>query len=129
MYLKPNRSKQVGIRSYKLKVTNMIFKRAYDEQYSREIFKIVKRFLMQNIPQYRICDLKDELIKGNFYESELQKVDKDQDSLWFVEKKIRKRKRKGIVEWLVKFDGFDDRFNQWIPEKDITDVLDTDGTT
>jgi hypothetical protein len=28
----------------------------------------------------------------------------------------------GQVEWLVKFDGFDHRFNQWIPERDITDV-------
>lgn len=68
-------------------------------------------------------DLLNQDVKGNFYESELQKVDKDEDSLWFIEKQIRKRKRNGQVEVLVKFDGFDHRFNQWIPEKDTTNVL------
>lgn len=68
-------------------------------------------------------DLLNQDVKGNFYESELQKVDKDEDSLWFIEKQIRKRKRNGQVEVLVKFDGFDHRFNQWIREKDTTNVL------
>jgi hypothetical protein len=35
----------------------------------------------------------NELIKGNFNESEIQKVDKDEDTLWYIEKEIRKRKR------------------------------------
>jgi hypothetical protein len=77
---------------------------------------------MQNIPMYRLKDLLSQPIKGNFYESELQKVDKNEDTLWFIEKRLRKRKRNGQVEMLVKFDGFDHRFNQWIPERDITDA-------
>jgi len=128
MFLKPSKVK--GVRPYQFKLkdmvrishTNMIFKRSYDEQYTREIFKITRRFRMQNIPMYRLKDLLSQPIKGNFYESELQKVDKNEDSLWFIEKRLRKRKRNGQVEWLVKFDGFDHRFNQWIPERDITDV-------
>lgn len=128
MFLKPSKVK--GVRPYQFKLkdmvrishTNMIFKRSYDEQYTREIFKITKRFRMQNIPMYRLKDLLSQPIKGNFYESELQKVDKNEDTLWFIEKRLRKRKRNGQVEWLVKFYGFDHRFNQWIPERDITDV-------
>lgn len=62
MYLKP--STPTGVTPYQFKVkdlvrvshTNMIFKRSYDEPFSREIFKIVKRFRMQNIPMYRIKD-------------------------------------------------------------------------
>jgi hypothetical protein len=42
---------------------------------------------------HRIKDFTNEPIKGNFNESEIQKVDKDEDTLWYIEKKIRKRKR------------------------------------
>ncbi|XP_071129909.1 uncharacterized protein [Mytilus edulis] len=128
MYLKPR--KTTGVTPYKFKINdmmrithgNMIFKRSYDEQFTREIFKVNKRFRMQNIPQYRIIDLLNQEIRGNMYESEMQKIDKNEDALWFIEKKIRKRKRNGEIQYLVKFDGFDSRFNQWISEKDIIDT-------
>lgn len=62
---------------------------------------------------------KIKTIRGSFYPSELQKVSKDQDSLWYVDKIIRKRKRKEKTEYLVSFDGWSDKYNQWIAEKDI----------
>lgn len=62
---------------------------------------------------------KIKTIRGSFYQSELQKVSKDQDSLWYVDKIIRKRKRKEKTEYLVSFDGWSDKYNQWIAEKDI----------
>ena len=78
----------------RISLKNMVFDRSYNEHFTREIFKINQRIRMQDIPMYKIQDFQDELIKGNFYESELQKVDKDKDALWFIEKKIRKRKKK-----------------------------------
>ena len=48
-------------------------------------------------------------------------MDKDENTLWYIEKKIRKRKRKGQIQWYVKFEGWPDKYNQWIDEKDITD--------
>lgn len=47
---------------YKLKVNDMVrvshenavFKRAYNEQFSKEIFKVAQRFRMQSIPVYKI---------------------------------------------------------------------------
>ena len=80
---------------------NMIFDRSSDETFTREIFKIRK---LQAIPMYRIKHFTNEPIKGNFNESELQKVDKDGDTLWYIEKKIRKRKRNCNIQWLVKFE-------------------------
>lgn len=132
MYLKPNKTKK-NVTRYQFKKDdlvrishkNMVFDRSYDEHFTREIFKINQRMRMQGIPVYKIKDFQDEPIKGNFYESELQKVNKDVDAMWFIEKKIRKRKKNGKIEWLVKFDGWPDKFNQWIAEKDITDVTDT----
>ena len=131
MYLKRNPSsmKKKTARKYHFKVgdlvrisrINMIFDRSYDEHFTREIFKVRSRFRMQAIPMYRIKDFLNEPIKGNFYESELQKVDKDENTLWFIEKKIRKRKRNGQIQWFVKFEGWSDKYNQWIDEKDITE--------
>ena len=126
MYLKPKPIKMKA-RKYRFKINdmvrlsrvNMIFDRSYDEHFTREIFKIRKRFRMQAIPMYRIKDFMNEPIKGNFYESELQKVDKDENTLWYIEKKIRKRKRNGQVQWLVKFEGWPDKYNQWMNENDI----------
>lgn len=53
---------------------NTVFKRAYNEQFSKEIYKISQRFRMQGIPMYKIKEFSDEVVKGNFYESELQRV-------------------------------------------------------
>ncbi|XP_069107331.1 uncharacterized protein [Argopecten irradians] len=99
------------------------FDRAYQQQkWTSEIFKIRRRFLIQNIPQYQLEDFQNEKIDGNFYQAELQRVDKDQNTLWFIEQKLRKRKRQGQVEWLVKFDGWPSKYNQWIAQKDISEV-------
>lgn len=67
---------------------------------------------MQAIPIYRLNDLTKEPINGNVYESELQKVDKDEDNLWYIEKQIKMKKSYGILKRklgkenaMVKFSG------------------------
>lgn len=129
MYLKP-RKKNLNITPYHYKIgdftristKNMVFNRSYDEHFTREIFKVSQRMRMQGIPVYQVIDFMKEDVRGHLYESEMQKVNKDEDALWFVEKKIRKRRKNGQIEWLVKFDGWPDKYNQWIPERDISDV-------
>ena len=91
--LKTNKNNLKKTRKYHLKVDdlvrisriNMIFDRSYDEHFTREIFKVRKRFRMQVIPMYRLKDFSDEPIKGNFYESELQNVNKDESTLWYID--------------------------------------------
>lgn len=72
-----------------------IFRRGYNQQFTGEIFKVSKRFHLQGIPMYKVRDFNEELIEGDFYENDLQKVDKSEDSLWLIEKVIKKRVRKG----------------------------------
>lgn len=96
--------------------------RGYDEQFTTEIFKIPYRFRQRGYPMYRIVDFLDEKVKGNFYEPELQKVEKNTESLWLIEKIIRKRQRRGRKEVYVKFVGWDDRFNSWILESEVKDM-------
>lgn len=51
-------------------------------------------------------DSNQEAIEGDFYENDLQKVDKNEKSLWMMEKIIQKRKRKSVTELLVKFESW-----------------------
>lgn len=99
-----------------------IFRRGYNQQFTGEIFKIAKRFHLQGIPMYKVKDFNKELIEGDFYENDLQKVDNEEDSLWLVEEIIKKRKRKGLTEVLVKFESWSEKFNQWVKESDIIDL-------
>lgn len=99
-----------------------IFRRGYNQQFTGEIFKIAKRFHLQGIPMYKVKDFNQELIEGDFFENDLQKVDKEEDSLWLVEEIIKKRKRKGLTEVLVKFESWSEKFNQWVKESDIIDL-------
>lgn len=99
-----------------------IFRRGYNQQFTGEIFKIAKRFHLQGIPMYKVKDFNQELIEGDFYENDLQKVDKEEDSLWLVEEIIKKRKRKELTEVLVKFESWSEKFNQWVKESDIIDL-------
>lgn len=94
----------------------------YDEQFTTEIFKISYRFRQRGYPMYRIVDFLDEKVKGNFYEPELQSVEKNTESLWLIEKIIWKRQRRGRKEVYVKFVGWDDKFNSWILESEVKDL-------
>lgn len=97
-----------------------IFERSYGQKWTDEVFKVIRRFKSQNINLYKLSDINgDEIIKGNFYESELQRVDKDSNSLWIVEKIIKKKKINGVPHSLVKFQGWGSKYNQYIPTKDI----------
>lgn len=103
--------------------TRHIFERSYSEKWTEEIFKVKQRYKRQNINLYKLSDINgEELIKGSFYESELQRVDKDENSLWIVEKILKKRKRRGKTEYLCKFQGWPKKYNQYIPEEDIKTI-------
>ena len=66
-----------------------------------------------------MIDLKGEELKGTFYEGELQKVTYSEDKTFEVEKIIKQRGRGNKKEALVKWKGWPDKFNSWIPSKNI----------
>ena len=97
--------------------TRMTFEKSYLPGWSEEIFKIESRQASRP-PTYRVKDFNDEEIRGRFYEYELQRVTKT-DTVYKIENVLRKRKRKGKTELLVKWQGWSDDFNSWIPETDL----------
>jgi hypothetical protein len=96
-----SKKKKIKTRSpYRFKVGDSVrishlkhaFEREFMEKYSGEIFKVKLRFLKQNIPMYKLKDLNEEELMGSFYQAELQKVEKPEDTIWEVEKILRKRR-------------------------------------
>ena len=100
---------KVRISKYKRK----IFDKGYTPNWTEEIF-IINKIKYANPITYKIKDLNNGEIKGSFYEPELLKAKQD---VFRIEKVIRKDKKKRQA--LVKWKGYDDRFNSWIPLKDL----------
>jgi len=61
------------------------------------------------------------MIEGSFYSSELQAVDVS-DNIWPIEKIVSTRTRSGKTEYLVKFKGYPNEVNSWIPQEDLFDL-------
>ena len=96
------------------------FKRGYQEQWTEEIFRICNR-IPSHPPRYKVKDLVDEIVKGSFYEQELQRVNiSDPDKIEYkIEKIISSKTVKGKKFSLVKWYGYSDKFNTYIPASQI----------
>jgi len=107
----PNWKYQIGDKVRISKYKN-IFEKGYLQNWTDEIFIIAIRF-PSNPPTYGLKDLMSEEIKGRFYEQEIQKVDKNDDDTYVVEKVLKTRRRNGKLEYFVKWQGYEDKFNSW----------------
>ena len=99
------------------------FRRSYQQQYTSEVFKISNRQIKNGIPMYSLKDLNNQTISSAlFYSSELQKVNKDEHSLWFIQDILKKRKRNGKLEYFVSWEGFPKSFNSWVSSDEVKEV-------
>jgi hypothetical protein len=67
-----------------------------------------------------VCEIEDLLgknIEGQFYVEELSPVIITKNTVYRIDKILRKRVRNGSVEVLVKWIGYPSEFNSWIPAK------------
>ena len=61
--------------------------------------------------------MRSEEIDGGFYREQLQKTDQE---IYRIDKVVRKRKlANGAQESLVRWSGYPDKFNSWIPSNDV----------
>ena len=96
-----------------LKRRDLFDKPSGNIKWSEELFKI-HSINKSNVITYKIKDLNDEIIKGNFYEKELQKT-KNTSGVYIIEKIIQKNKNKYLVKWR----NYSNDFNSWVNENDI----------
>jgi hypothetical protein len=94
----------------------LMFEKGYETNWSEELF-VVTECVPRNPPVYRIKDLLEEDIQGTFYAQELQKVSAKEE--FTVENFLKKRHRKGRIEYFVKYRGYPVKFNQWIPSSNV----------
>ena len=96
------------------------FDKGYSKTFSDEVYYVNK--IKNTYPvTYGLTDVLGEPIRGSFYFEEIQVVDKT-NNIYPIEKIITSRTRRGIKEHLVKFLGYSDESNTWIPHKDIFGV-------
>ena len=96
-----------------LKRRDFFDKASSNIKWSEELFKI-HSINKSNVITYKIKDLNDEIIKGIFYEKELQKS-KNTSQVYIIEKIIRKNKDKYLVKWK----GYSNDFNSYVDKNDI----------
>ena len=95
-----------------------IFEHGFLPNWSEQIYKIHK--INNSTPvTYILRDLQDEVIEGSFYDEELQKTSQE---VYRIEKVLRKKKINGIEHGLVKWIGYSDKFNEWIPVSKLQEI-------
>jgi len=112
--LKPLATKpkyKIGDRARISKYKRKTFDKGYIPNWTEEIFTVDKIQYTNPITN-KIKDLNNEEIKGSFYEPELLKVKQVVFRIDKVMKKDHKKKQA-----LVKWKGYGDDFNSWIPFK------------
>ena len=100
-----------------LKRRNIFDKATSNIRWSEELFKI-HSINRSNVITYKIKDLNDEIIKGIFYERELQKT-KNTSEVYIIEKILRRNKNKYLVKWR----NYSNDFNSWIDKDDIINYI------
>ena len=101
--------------------TRRSFMTGYLPNWTEEVFTVSKR-VPRRPPVYKIADYDGEELAGTFYEQELQKVTKTHDEFYRVEKILRSRMRNKRKEHYVKWLGYPEKFNSWVPAEHVKSV-------
>ena len=91
------------------------FTRSYDIANTYEEFIIEEVLLHRIVPFYILKDLKNRVLSGKFTQNQLQHINLEMHRGNIIAERKRKGKKK---EYLMKFKGYDDSFNEWVSETD-----------
>jgi hypothetical protein len=113
------------------------FEKGYTGNFTTEIFSVCEVRVPPLPVTYRLADTDGEVIRGWFYASDLSLVRlppaasslsvgttikylRDEQPIWAIERVLKQRRRKGGVLYsLVKWRGFPDSQNSWVPARSI----------
>ena len=86
-------------------------------KWSEELFRIFK-INKSNVITYQLKDMNDEIIKGIFYEKELQ-LTKNTTGEYIIEKVLKTKGNKIYVKWR----NYSNNFNSWIDKNSVTKYI------
>lgn len=92
-----------------------VFDKSYTPNWTTAIFKVKKVQYNTDPITYILEDWEGSEIGGSVYAEEMQFV--KYPDVYLIEKKIRRRKGNVLVKWL----GFSEAFNSWVPESSLGD--------
>ena len=95
------------------------FQKQHDERWNRETFTVMNRGMNNGIPQYILRDYLGTDIKGKFYQNQLLKA--YPSDTFLIESLVSRRRSGGLEEVLVKWKGWDKRYNTWLKASDLED--------
>ena len=93
------------------------FEKGFTPDWTEEIF-VVKNVLYTKPTTYKLKDLLNDGVEGSFYEQELQGV---KQGIFRIEEVLERDEESG--EAYVKWSGYPDKFNEWIPVKDVEEIV------
>ena len=76
------------------------------------------RVIPGEVPTYKIEEFDGRSVEGTFYVHELQKVSLNDESLFRIEKVLRRRGNRLYVQWK----GWPSKYNSWVNRKDVQSV-------
>ena len=111
---------------YKFKVGEQVhiskfkctFRKGYLPNWTEEVITIAQK-IPRSPPVYRIKEYDGTLIKGTFYEKELQKITQKNTDLFRIERIIKSRGRGKNKEYLINWRGWPSKYNSWVPASNL----------
>lgn len=97
----------------RMKQTKRTFKKGYEASWTEEIFTIHSLY-PSDPPTYILKDLAGEVIKGKFYEQEIQPITRKPEEIFVIEKVLKTRRRGKRTEYFVKWRNYPEKFNSWV---------------
>ena len=102
---------KVRISKYKRK----LFDKGFTPNWTEELF-VIDEILNTKPVTYRLVDLQGETVSGSFYEPELQK---NTQEIFRIDEVIRRERKRALVKWR----GYPDRFNSWVPMSKLKNLM------
>jgi hypothetical protein len=100
----------------------MRFAKGGEQNYTTEVFKIVKVIRRTPRPVYELRDLREQDIDGQFYGEELTPVRITSRTTYKIDKILDTRVRNGIRQHFVSWKGYGPDFNSWIPASSVKNL-------
>jgi hypothetical protein len=72
---------------------------------------VVDRGVTEGLPYHTLKDTTGKVVQGTFYQPELNRVSVTDQTVYRIEKVLRRRRNEAMVKWM----GWPSKFKSWIP--------------
>ena len=98
------------------------FAKDADQNFSTEIFRIVKVIKRRPRPVYELEDMNYTTKDEQFYQQELTPFRGSKQTAYKINKILEKLVRRGIRDYLVRCRGYNQDFDSWVPVTRVKNI-------